>query len=168
MSDFKQLEAQDNSSLQELLLKHEIPRYGNKEFELWQVQFWLRKVFHGWAELSAEIPCLGGCRSPSITEVFLSLSQEQCRRADPALQWRGLKKTVLRSLPLLIFCSFYENFGSLKENQLLHVAGDSHPYPGVVKGKCEVKYAVSDDAYFASVSAKADSDSSCGSPIQIS
>lgn len=105
MSDFKQLEAQDNSSLQELLLRHEIPRYGNKEFELWQVQFWLWEVFHGWAELSAEIPYLGHCRSPSITEVFPSLSQQWCRRA--ALQCRGLNKVVLRSLPLLIFCSFF-------------------------------------------------------------
>lgn len=166
MSDFKQLEAQDNSSLQELLLRNEIPRYGNKEFELWQVQFWLREVFHGWEELSAEIPYLGHCRSPSITEVFPSLSQQWCRRA--ALQCRGLNKVVLRSLPLLIFCSFFENLGCLKENQLLHVAGDSHPYPGAAKGKCEVKYAVSDGAHFASVSAKADSDSSCGSPIQIS
>lgn len=70
----------------------------------------------------------------------------------------------LRSLPPLIFCDFYEKLGFLKENQLLHTAGESHPYPGAGV-KREVKFAVSLGAYSATTFAKAGSDSSCGNQM---
>ena len=86
-------------------------------------------------------------------------------RADPSLLW-GIGRDVPEVTSTPYFLRVYEELGFLKENQLLHSAGDSHPYPGVGV-KYEVKFAVSLGAYSASVSAKAHSDSSCGNQIQL-